>query len=66
MKTFFFQITGPEDINVLLEFIQHLKAFRNMTLAVRRFLAQVLVFAEVAKAGTVIMADGEELGKSNV
>ena len=37
-----------------------------MTLAVRRFLAQVLVFAEVAKAGTVIMADGEELGKSNV
>ena len=37
-----------------------------MTLAVRRVLAKVLVFAEVAKAGTVIMADGEELGKSNV
>ena len=37
-----------------------------MTLAARRVLAKVLVFAEVAKAGTVIMTDGEELGKSNV
>lgn len=49
-----------EDIEILLEFTQHLKAFTNMTLTVRRALCAVMVFAVVEKAGTVVMNDGEE------
>lgn len=32
-----------DDVEVLLEFTQHLKAFTNMTLAVRRALCSVMV-----------------------
>ncbi|OWR43078.1 rap guanine nucleotide exchange factor 2 [Danaus plexippus] len=49
-----------EDIEILLEFTQHLKAFTNMTLTVRRALCAVMVFAVVEKAETVVMNDGEE------
>merc|ERR1719328_221607 len=57
---------GPEDIDTLLEFTQHLKAFTNMTLSVRRALVATMVFAVVEKAGTVVMTDGEELDSWSV
>uniref|UniRef100_A0A1S4H0M3 Uncharacterized protein n=1 Tax=Anopheles gambiae TaxID=7165 RepID=A0A1S4H0M3_ANOGA len=55
-----------EDIEILLEFTQKLKAFTNMTFAVRRALCAVMVFAVVEKAGTVVMNDGEELDSWSV
>ncbi|XP_021942904.1 rap guanine nucleotide exchange factor 2 isoform X4 [Zootermopsis nevadensis] len=55
-----------DDVETLLEFTQHLKAFTNMTLAVRRALCSVMVFAVVEKAGTVVMNDGEELDSWSV
>merc|ERR1719400_2820442 len=55
-----------EDIDTLLEFTQHLKAFTNMTLSVRRALVATMVFAVVEKAGTVVMTDGEELDSWSV
>lgn len=55
-----------EDIEILLEFTQHLRAFANMTLSVRRALCRVMVFAVVEKAGTVVMNDGEELDSWSV
>ncbi|PRD35235.1 UNVERIFIED_CONTAM: Rap guanine nucleotide exchange factor 2 [Trichonephila clavipes] len=55
-----------DDIEVLLEFMQHLPAFANMTLAIRRALCAVMVFAVVEKAGTVVMNDGEELDSWSV
>jgi Rap guanine nucleotide exchange factor 2 len=57
---------AEDDVEVLLEFTQHLKAFTNMTLAVRRALCSVMVFAVVEKAGTVVMNDGEELDSWSV
>ncbi|XP_049313404.1 rap guanine nucleotide exchange factor 2-like isoform X2 [Bactrocera dorsalis] len=55
-----------EDVEILLEFTQGLKAFTNITLAVRRALCAVMVFAVVDKAGTVVMSDGEELDSWSV
>lgn len=55
-----------DDVETLLEFTQHLKAFTNMTLAVRRALCSVMVFAVVERAGTVVMNDGEELDSWSV
>nr|XP_023024041.1 rap guanine nucleotide exchange factor 2 isoform X1 [Leptinotarsa decemlineata] len=55
-----------DDIEALLEFTQHLKAFTNMTLAVRRALCAVMVFAVVEKSGTIVMNDGEELDSWSV
>lgn len=55
-----------DDIEVLLEFMQHLPAFANMTLSVRRALCAVMVFAVIEKAGTVVMSDGEELDSWSV
>ncbi|KAG8191865.1 hypothetical protein JTE90_019800 [Oedothorax gibbosus] len=55
-----------DDIEVLLEFMQHLPAFANMTLAIRRALCAVMVFAVVEKAGTIVMNDGEELDSWSV
>jgi len=57
---------SEDDVETLLEFTQHLKAFTNMTLAVRRALCSVMVFAVVEKAGTVVMNDGEELDSWSV
>ncbi|KAJ8934803.1 hypothetical protein NQ318_015234 [Aromia moschata] len=55
-----------DDIEALLEFTQHLKAFTNMTLAVRKALCSVMVFAVVEKSGTIVMNDGEELDSWSV
>ncbi|XP_037928446.1 rap guanine nucleotide exchange factor 2 isoform X2 [Teleopsis dalmanni] len=55
-----------EDVEILLEFTQGLKAFTNITLAVRRALCSVMVFAVVDKAGTIVMSDGEELDSWSV
>merc|ERR1719242_2243216 len=55
-----------DDIEILLEFTQHLKAFTNMTLSVRRALVATMVFAVVEKAGTIVMTDGEELDSWSV
>jgi Rap guanine nucleotide exchange factor 2 len=57
---------SENDVEVLLQFTQNLKAFTNMTLTVRRALCSVLVFAVVEKAGTVVMNDGEELDSWSV
>ncbi|XP_067136215.1 rap guanine nucleotide exchange factor 6-like isoform X3 [Centruroides vittatus] len=54
-----------DDIEVLLE-LQHLPPFANMTLAVRRALCAVMVFAVVEKAGTIVLNDGEELDSWSV
>ena len=43
-----------------------LQAFANMTLATRRALCAVMVFAVVEKAGTIVMNDGEELDSWSV
>ena len=43
-----------------------LQAFANMTLATRRALCAVMVFAVVEKAGTIVMKDGEELDSWSV
>ena len=55
-----------DDIEILLEFTQHLRAFANMTLSVRRALCRVMVFAVVERAGTIVMNDGEELDSWSV
>ncbi|XP_055593445.1 rap guanine nucleotide exchange factor 2 isoform X2 [Uranotaenia lowii] len=55
-----------DDIETLLDFTQKLKAFTNMTFAVRRALCSVMVFAVVEKAGTIVMNDGEELDSWSV
>ncbi|XP_015191609.1 PREDICTED: rap guanine nucleotide exchange factor 2-like isoform X4 [Polistes dominula] len=57
---------SEEDIETLLEFTQQLKAFTNMTLAVRRALCAVMVFAVVERAGMVVLNDGEELDSWSV
>ncbi|BFZ03443.1 hypothetical protein BsWGS_06482 [Bradybaena similaris] len=55
-----------EDIQILLNFTQHLKAFSNMTEHTRRLLCEVIVFAIVPKEGTIVMKDGEELDSWSV
>ncbi|BFZ17836.1 hypothetical protein BsWGS_20875 [Bradybaena similaris] len=55
-----------EDIQVLLNFTQHLKAFSNMTEHTRRLLCEVMVFAIVPKEGTIVMKEGEELDSWSV
>ncbi|XP_064594655.1 rap guanine nucleotide exchange factor 6-like isoform X3 [Liolophura sinensis] len=55
-----------DDIEILLEFMQHFPAFANMTLATRRALCAVMVYAVVEKEGTIVMNDGEELDSWSV
>ncbi|TRY80967.1 hypothetical protein TCAL_12515 [Tigriopus californicus] len=57
---------NAKDIEVLLEFSKTLEAFNNMTLATRRALCSVMVFAVVEKAGTVVMNHEEELDSWSV
>lgn len=54
------------DIEVLLEFMQHMPAFSNMTLTVRRALCSVLTFAVVPKGDTTIYGDGQEVDSWSV
>lgn len=49
------------DIQALLDFMQHLPAFANMTMNVRQELCAVMVFAVVDKAGSTVMENEEEL-----
>ncbi|XP_072745032.1 rap guanine nucleotide exchange factor 2 isoform X6 [Anoplolepis gracilipes] len=55
-----------DDIEILLEFTQQLKAFTNMTMAIRKALCAVMVFAVVDRAGMVVLNDGEELDSWSV
>ncbi|XP_067139953.1 rap guanine nucleotide exchange factor 2-like isoform X2 [Centruroides vittatus] len=55
-----------EDIEFLLEFVKHLPAFANMTLAVRRALCAVMAFVRFEKMGSVVLNDGEELDSWSV
>ncbi|CAF3738614.1 unnamed protein product [Rotaria socialis] len=48
-----------DDIEAILECLIHFPAFANLTLHVRRELCKVLVYAQVEKAQTVVMNDGE-------
>ncbi|CAF1315372.1 unnamed protein product, partial [Adineta ricciae] len=48
-----------DDIEIILDFLIHFPAFANLTLHVRRELCKVLVYAQVEKAQTVVMNDGE-------
>ena len=57
---------NEDDVEILLEFTQHLSAFTNMTLSVRRALVATMVFAVVEKSGTIVMTDGEELDSWSV
>lgn len=43
--------------------MHQLPAFANMTMSVRRELCAVMVFAVVERAGTIVLNDGEEVGK---
>jgi len=54
------------DINILMEFVQHLPAFNKVTQNVRREMCAVMVFAVVEKAGTDVMIDGEEMDSWSV
>ena len=45
----------------LLEFMQQLPAFANLSVWVRRELCAVMVFAVVERAGTVVLNHGEEV-----
>ncbi|XP_048763340.1 rap guanine nucleotide exchange factor 2-like isoform X8 [Ostrea edulis] len=55
-----------DDIETLLEFIQHFRAFANMTQPIRRELCAVMVFAVIEKRGTIVMRDNEELDSWSV
>ncbi|CAF4671922.1 unnamed protein product [Rotaria sp. Silwood1] len=48
-----------DDIEAILECLIHFPAFANLTVHVRRELCKVLVYAQVEKAQTVVMNDGE-------
>jgi len=48
-----------EDIQLILDFLTIFPAFANLTSHVRRELCKVLVYAQVEKAQTVVMNDGE-------
>lgn len=54
------------DINVLMEFTQHLQAFNDLTMTVRRALCASMVFAVVEKSNTTVLSDGEELDSWSV
>ncbi|KAL5018416.1 hypothetical protein ScPMuIL_004138 [Solemya velum] len=55
-----------DDIEILLEFMQHFHAFANMTLAIRRALCAIMEFAEVEKRGTTVIQQSEELDSWSV
>ncbi|ODM94003.1 Rap guanine nucleotide exchange factor [Orchesella cincta] len=54
------------DISVLMEFTQHLQAFNDLTMTVRRALCASMVFAVVEKSNTIVLSDGEELDSWSV
>ncbi|CAF1173023.1 unnamed protein product [Rotaria sordida] len=48
-----------DDIESILEYLLHFPAFTDLTLHVRRELCKVLVYAQIEKAHTIVMNDGE-------
>jgi len=50
-----------EDLEILLDEIQHLPAFNNMTLATRQALCGVMNYVVIERSDTVVMVHGEEL-----
>ena len=55
-----------DDIEILLDFIQHFRAFANMTLPTRRALCAVMMLAVIEHKGTIVMKDKEELDSWSV
>ena len=55
-----------ENFYISIKYLLIMQAFANMTLATRRALCAVMVFAVVDKAGTIVMKDGEELDSWSV
>ncbi|XP_046859606.1 rap guanine nucleotide exchange factor 6-like [Xenia sp. Carnegie-2017] len=49
------------DIEALMDFLQHLPAFSSMTTNVRRELCAVMLFAVVEHANVVVLNDGDQL-----
>lgn len=54
------------DINILMDFMQHLPAFSKLTHNIKVEMCKVMVFAVVDKAGAVVMSDGEEMDSWSV
>lgn len=50
-----------DDIHMLLDFMQHMPAFANLPVCLKRELCWKMVFAVVEKAYQVVMRDGEPL-----
>lgn len=57
---------SEKDIEMILESVQHLPAFNNMTQVTRQSLCAVMRYAVVEKAETVVMTDGEQLDSWSV
>jgi Rap guanine nucleotide exchange factor 2 len=55
-----------EDIEVLLDFMQNLPAFNNMTLATRHGLCAVMEYRVIDKADTVLYKDGDVVNSWSV
>ncbi|XP_071130731.1 rap guanine nucleotide exchange factor 6-like isoform X38 [Mytilus edulis] len=60
------QDRSDDDIEILLDFIQHFRAFANMTLPTRRALCAVMMLAVIEHKGTIVMKDKEELDSWSV
>eukprot|EP00794_Sanderia_malayensis_P016597 gene16597-18286_t len=54
------------DINILMDFVQHLPAFSKVSHNVRHEMCAVMVFAVVETAGSEVMNDGEEMDSWSV
>ncbi|ESO00585.1 hypothetical protein HELRODRAFT_82965, partial [Helobdella robusta] len=55
-----------KEVQFLLDFMQHMPAFSNMTMSMKQSLCSIMVFAGVEKSGTVILSDGEKLDSWSV
>ncbi len=52
---------NSDDLSVLLDFMQHMSAFANLPMSIKRELCLKMVFAVVPDAGTIVMLDREPL-----
>ncbi|XP_076440019.1 rap guanine nucleotide exchange factor 2-like [Babylonia areolata] len=55
-----------DDIEILMDFMQHFRAFASLSHMTRKALCHVMVFAVVPHEGTTVMKDGEELDSWSV
>ena len=58
-------VTDEEDVEILLEFTQHLRAFTNMTLSVRRALVATMVSVVILLSTLLILSTGLPGGDSS-